>query len=442
MNLYSRLCNVNLLTRAWKSVYSGKSSEIRARSSGSDNVTLSEFNFSLQNDSVNPIIVLADDLKEMNFKFSPRKIVAIPKDDGSFRGLTVPTVRDRIVEKAILYLVMDSLYKNINHHVSYCGFKKNIFRKTKKIDNALNIRSAVRQIILSVKDRNFLIFETDIKKFFNNIDKKDIYNLVTKSLGADNSINHLIHQIIYYDVSNPSLIEAKKLPEHSTHKGLSQGSALSPLFASLYLKEFDDIMFSRFSKNYIRYVDDFIVMCSNELDLKDACELSVESLKNIKLDINLEKTHQRNLKKSESFVFLGLKFNRFKIEPKRHKSKYELWCKNKIESALDEVNRLRSRKLKYQIIKSKSEKAKIDIARKKKRRVLKFSSEIDILNKIVDGWVETFCYYHSDSCFKVLNSIFLNLLKKSDRKNFTKSLLRSTKPIITNERWKSLFKDT
>lgn len=121
------------------------------------------------------------------------------------------------------------------------------------------------------KNNNFYILKCDIKKFFFNIDKDILFNILKRDI-KDKYLLKLSEIIIYSYKDNSIPI----------------GNYTSQYFANIYLNELDYfIKFKLCVKYYVRYMDDFILLLNN----KDDCIYCLNKIKiflnnNLKLELN------------------------------------------------------------------------------------------------------------------------------------------------------------
>ncbi len=85
-------------------------------------------------------------------------------------------------------------------------------------------------------------------------------------------------------------------------RGTIQGGALSPLLANLYLHPFDLALTSH-GLRVVRFMDDFVIMCSSEAEARSALALAERQLATLRLTLNTDKTHL--LQYSDGLEFLG-----------------------------------------------------------------------------------------------------------------------------------------
>ena len=145
----------------------------------------------------------------------------------------------------------------------------------------------------------------------------------------DTSLNKLVEAVITNDISNADLLyyerKTGKAYKYDAIAGIAQGSPLSPMFANLYLADFDAYMLGEGYK-IIRYADDILIMTKNKQDATEAYRKAHAFLKKIKLDLyplrddiagelwkkDGKYSYARTLQDVE---FLGLRFSSGKVYP-------------------------------------------------------------------------------------------------------------------------------
>jgi retron-type reverse transcriptase len=197
------------------------------------------------------------------------------------RVISVAPFRDRVVHHAIVS-ILEEPYEPVFIFDSYAC------RKGK------GVHKAVKRAQVFLK-KNKWFFKTDIEKFFESV----CHDALLKALVLrvkDPRAMQLIEKII----RNGS----------RTNYGLPIGNLTSQFFANVYLHELDYFIKHRLKcKNYIRYMDDFVLF-----------ETDKEQLKKWKTDLSkfLETHLQLSLKPSATFINQranGLRFLGARIFP-------------------------------------------------------------------------------------------------------------------------------
>ncbi|MCP3855632.1 MAG: reverse transcriptase, partial [Actinomycetia bacterium] len=96
------------------------------------------------------------------------------------------------------------------------------------------------------------------------------------------------------------------------NRGIGRGSPLSPLFAALYLKPLDDAM-DKAGIAYVRYMDDWVILCSNRHKLRRGVRLVNKTLNVLKLTQHPDKTWLGKI--DRGFDFLGYRHTRAGLRP-------------------------------------------------------------------------------------------------------------------------------
>ena len=139
--------------------------------------------------------------------------------------------------------------------------------------------------IMYKKYKNFYFIKCDIKKFFYNIDKNILYNILKKRI-KDKKLLNLTKKLIF----------------DKSGEGLPIGNYTSQYFANIYLSELDYyIKYDLNIKYYLRYMDDFVMLVPSKKIAKLYLE-KIEIFINNKLHLEL------NLKSRIIPNYLGIDF--------------------------------------------------------------------------------------------------------------------------------------
>ena len=236
---------------------------------------------------------IRDDLMAGNYKPQANRFVEIPKGDGKTRTLQIPSIRDRVVQGALKW-VLEAIFE-----ANFCPNSYG-FRPKRSPHRAL---AEVRRSILR---RMNMVIDVDLSKYFDTI-RHDI--LLEK---------------IARRVQDPQVLHLVKLILKTTGKiGVPQGGPFSPLAANIYLNEvdwyFDGIRRKTAegefeAVNYHRFADDIVITVSGHHTKRGWAERALqrlcEQIEPLGVKLNMEKTKVVNMLDGGTFGFLGFDFRR------------------------------------------------------------------------------------------------------------------------------------
>jgi len=322
VTLRDRLSWPSTLAKAYFEVVSGANPD----SKGSDGVTIEQF----RNNARSYLSQLQRDIKTDRYKHGLGRAVAIPKNPslpaakGNVRPITVFTIRDRIVQRAISNIIWPHVRDRIHSEVSYGGIRKYATAHGKHSTSSSvtkNVESAAMRILTLRASGFSYVFETDIQSFYPSINKQTLVTALSALL-PDASLSDLVEAAIETAVINADAIEARGLSEYwDPRLGVPQGGVLSPMLANLYLASFDDAMTAdRFKM--VRYVDDLVVLAKSEDEANRAHLRCRQLLSGLGLSIhgmnepnNKGKIKTRIISGFGPFEFLGIRFHKRTIVP-------------------------------------------------------------------------------------------------------------------------------
>ena len=227
------------------------------------------------------LVALARDVRANRYKPAKLRVRRIPKKRrDQFRTLRIPTVTDRILQRAVLQV----LYRIYEPRFLDCSFGYRPGR---------SLRDAV-QLILTLRDRGLTwVLDADIDAFFDEVDQELLMAWLRER----------IHDAMLLRLISRWLERARPDPEKP--KGLAMGSPLSPLLANVYLHPLD-LGLTTEGWQPVRYADDFVVLTPSRAAAEEAYEVTERLLDALHLRYEPSKTEIVSFE--EGFEFLGVLF--------------------------------------------------------------------------------------------------------------------------------------
>jgi group II intron reverse transcriptase/maturase len=276
--------------RAWEKVADKRGC------AGVDKETIDAF---ARNQAIN-IYQLRDAVANGSYEPQPCRQVIIPKRNGKLRELKIPTVRDRIVQQALLnvfYPVMEGKFSSASF-----AYRPN-----------LSYLNAVEKIA-DFRDKGYIwVFDADIVKFFDNIEHSRLLQQIRIHLEHPGILCLIKSWISVGVLTDGGLVISQK--------GIPQGAVISPILANIYLHEFDEFVTGSNLK-LVRYADDFLVLATTQAEILQAQSEIINFLDSIGLEINLEKTQITSFERGFCFLGHGFLDNAiFPVDTKKPKMK-------------------------------------------------------------------------------------------------------------------------
>ena len=263
-NAYERALARDALSQAWKDIFA-KSSSASRKTVGSDDISINDFEVN----SKSLWGTLGREVQSRKFRFLPLRPYLIPKSNGKDRLVCVPTVRDRIVQRALVDYLSQKYRHHLANKVSY-GFIKG--RSVKEAaTNACQLRA-----------KKQWIFKTDITAFFDNINREALATGLKKVV-RESSLHGILTGALSCEVARSSKGTERRIEALGIRRGLGvrQGMPLSPLFSNVMLLPFDQEI-QKQGISAIRYADDLIFFASSKEECQEIfafCEIELAKLK-------------------------------------------------------------------------------------------------------------------------------------------------------------------
>jgi RNA-directed DNA polymerase len=371
--LYIHVCKMETLHEAYRMAKSNNGAP------GIDGVTFEAIEESGEESFLRQI---RDELITHTYRPMRARRQEIPKDGGKVRVLSIPAIRDRVVQGA-MKLILEPIFEADFQSGTYG------YRPKRTAHQAVN---RVAQAIVEEKTR---IIDIDLSAYFDNVQ------------------HYLLLEKVARRVQDDEVMQLLKIMLRATgKKGVPQGGVISPLLSNVYLMEVDRMLEKAIATTrrgqythvqYARFADDLVILVDSHPRhdwLVRAVERRLrEELAKLRVAINEEKSRMVDLSKGEKFSFLGFEFRRILSRNKKWRPHFapKLKKRTALLAKLREIFR-------------------------------RFDSQpvgrvIELINPVLRGWVNYFAVGHSSRCFSLIEDwvekkIRRHMMRARQRKGF------------------------
>ena len=322
---------------------------------------------------------LRNELEQRSYRPLRVRTVGIPKANGGTRQLSIPAIRDRVVQGA-LKLVLEPIFE--------ADFQPGSFGYRPKRSTS----GAIQRVAEAILTNKTYVIDLDLRAYFDSVKHHLVLEKVAKRID-DDAVMGLLRMVL----------------KASGKCGVPQGGVISPLLSNLYLNEVDQ-MLERAREvtrhrgftvvDYARFADDLVVLVSahpNQRWLRTAVEKRLrQEFAKLEVEVNEEKSRRADLKRGERFSFLGFDFWRVRSRANRWMPLIRPQMKKR--TAL-----LRQLKVVFRNLRSQP-----------------IRQVIENINPILRGWVQYFSIGHASQCF----SFIRNWVEAKIRRHLGKARLR------------------
>src|SRR5713101_4048068 len=304
---------------------------------------------------------LRKELVQRRYRPQQLRKVGIPKEGGKVRQLSIPCVRDRVVQGAVK-LILEPIFE--------ADFQPGSFGYRPK----KSAHAAIRRVSEAIVRHMTYVVDLDLRSYFDTVRHSLVLEKVARRVN-DAEVMWLL----------------KLLLKASGKQGVPQGGVISPLLSNVYLNEVDKMLErakevtrqGRWMRvEYARFADDLVVLVDahpRQAWLRKAVEKRLrEELGKLQVEVNKEKSRKVDLQQGESFGFLGFEFRR--VRTPRGRWMPLLLPKGKKRTAL--LGKLK------------------EIFRASRSQPV--GGVIEKINPILRGWVKYFAIGHSSRCFSYI----------------------------------------
>jgi RNA-directed DNA polymerase len=216
----------------------------------------------------------------------PARRAWVPKPGSSEkRPLGIPTVRDRVVQTALVHVIEPIL--DATFHERSFGFR-----------HGRGCHDALRCVEELLEAGYVYVVDADLKGYFDTIPKDRLLDVVRQKI-SDRRVLGLVTQFFDQGIM-------EELRTWTPETGVPQGAVLSPVLANAYLNPLDHRMAER-GFQMVRYADDFVILCRTLEEAEVALAEVRQWVADNGLTLHPDKTHIVDWRE-KSFSFLGYSF--------------------------------------------------------------------------------------------------------------------------------------
>ena len=291
--LWDKVCRKDVLQEAYRRC------RANAGAAGVDGETFGQIN---ANGQERWLEALREELATGRYVPKPLLRVWIPKSNGGQRPLGIPTIRDRVVQMAVV-LIIGPIFEADLLPQQY-GFRP-----------GLDAKMALRRVYWHVAQHGRReVVDADLRDYFTSIPHSPLLRSLSRRI-SDGRMLHTIKGWLTAPVVEVVGGQPVQTTEaRRTKRGTPQGGVISPLLANCYFRRFLLAWHShghrdQLDAHVVNYADDFVICCRPG-NAEAAMTRMTALMTRLGLEVNATKTRIARLPE-ESFDFLGYTVGRF-----------------------------------------------------------------------------------------------------------------------------------
>ena len=245
---------------------------------------------------------LQQELQTKRYRPEPLLRVWIPKSNGSKRPLSIPSIRDRVVQMAML-LVLGPI------------FEEDLSPRQYAFRPGVDAKMAVRRVYFQItKHRRREIVDGDLSDYFGTIPHGMLFKSISRRVADKNLLGILKKFLQAAVVEEKGRKQSQMTKAKDNNRGIPQGGPICPLLANIYFRRFmkawEEFEFEKKLDAYVvNYADDFVICCGTGQGAKTLAIME-RLMGKLGLTINKDKTQLIDVQEN-SFQFLGYEFGYF-----------------------------------------------------------------------------------------------------------------------------------
>src|SRR3954451_4302228 len=286
--LYDKICREDILRHAYDLARANKGAP------GVDGVTFATIEAAGREEW---LAAIRKDLVAKTYRPQPVRRVTIPKPGGGERPLSIPTIRDRVVQTAAK-LVLEPIFEADLDPAAF-GYRP----KRSGTD-------AIKEVHALLCGGYTEVVDADLSKYFDTIPHRDLMQSVARRI-VDRHVLRLIKLWLKAPVEGRDGNGARRMTGGKGGRcGTPQGGVVSPLLANLYMNRFLKHWRASgrgiaYRAHIIAYADDFVILSGGHA--AEALAWTRQVMARLGLALNEAKTSVRDARR-ERFDFLGYTF--------------------------------------------------------------------------------------------------------------------------------------